>query len=113
MHTRNKEDLAISECIEKGESFAIDNTNVTVRERKKYIDIAKVCGYKVIGYFMESKLKECIERNNLRAGKEKVPPNAITATSNRLVMPSYEEGFDELYFVHNDGQTMTIEGWVI
>ena len=60
---------------------------------------------------MESKLQACIERNNLREGKEKLPAQAIAATSNKLQMPSYEEGFDELYFVANDGDKMTICQW--
>ena len=36
---------------------------------------------------------------------------AIAATSNKLEMPSYREGFDELYFVKNDGEKMAIEKW--
>jgi hypothetical protein len=32
-------------------------------------------------------------------------------TSNKLDMPSYAEGFDELYFVTNDGATMTVSEW--
>ena len=65
----------------------------------------------MIGYFMQSRLRECIERNNRRAGKEKIPSGAIAATSNRLEMPSRAEGFDELYYVANDGVTMTISEW--
>jgi hypothetical protein len=40
-----------------------------------------------------------------------IPSAAIAATSNKLQMPSYDEGFDELYFVKNDGLTMTVEEW--
>ena len=32
-------------------------------------------------------------------------------TSNKLEMPSRSEGFDELYFVTNDGETMSISEW--
>ena len=60
---------------------------------------------------MESRLKECIARNELREGKARVPAKAIAATSNKLQMPSYEEGFDELYYVQNDGNTMTVLDW--
>lgn len=111
LHTRNNENREIERCVLEGKSFAVDNTNVTVTERKKYIDIAKENGYTVIGYFMESKLKDCIERNNRRTGKQRIPSAAIAATSNKMVLPSYEEGFDELYFVHNDGENMIIEKW--
>ena len=36
---------------------------------------------------------------------------AIAMTSNRLELPNRSEGFDELYFVGNDGQNMTISEW--
>ena len=111
LKTRHQEELLIKECVENGESFAIDNTNPTKADRQRYIPIALANGYKVIGYFMESKLQECIERNNLREGKAKIPATAIAATSNKLQMPSYDEGFDELYFVKNDGKKMKISKW--
>ena len=111
LKTRHQEELLISECIKDGKSFAIDNTNPTRADRQRYIPLAQYAGYKVIGYFMESKLKTCIERNNQRTGTARIPTTAIAATSNKLQMPSYAEGFDEIYFVHNDGKTMVSEEW--
>lgn len=111
LKTRHQEELLISECIKDGKSFAIDNTNPTRADRQRYIPLAQYAGYKVIGYFMESKLKTCIERNNQRTGTARIPTTAIAATSNKLQMPSYDEGFDEIYFVKNDGETMVIEDW--
>lgn len=99
LHTRNKENNAIDEAFRAGNDMVIDNTNPTVEDRTKYILKAKKNGYRVIGYFMQSRIQECIARNEQREGKEKVPTIAITATSKKLEMPSYEEGFDELYFV--------------
>lgn len=111
LHTRNKEAILIEECREKGCDYVIDNTNPTREDRARYIPSAKEAGYRIIGYFMESKLQECIRRNNEREGKERIPSKAIAMTSNKLEMPSYEEGFDELYFVKNDGKRMTIYEW--
>ena len=111
LKTRHRENLLIAECFEQGKSFAVDNTNPTRADRQRYIPAAQRAGYKIVGYFMESKLKACVERNNRRTGKEKIPEGAIAATSNRLQMPSYDEGFDKLYFVKNNGKTMTIEEW--
>lgn len=111
LKTRNKERQMLMDCIDAGKDFAVDNTNPTKEDRQRYIVPAKASGYRVIGYFMESKLQICIERNNLREGKEKLPVQAIAATSNKLQLPSYEEGFDELYFVANDGDKMTISQW--
>ena len=111
LKTRYREKLLIEDCIKNGKSFAVDNTNPTRDDRRRYIPLAKAAGYTVIGYFMESKLKDCIERNNRRQGKEKIPSGAIASTSNKLQMPSFDEGFDELYFVKNDGTTMTVSEW--
>ena len=111
LKTRHREKLLIQECVEQGKSFIVDNTNPTKEDRLRYIPIVKAAGYRVIGYFMESKLKDCIARNEQRHGAARIPSMAIAATSNRLQIPSYDEGFDELYFVKNDGQTMTVEKW--
>ena len=111
LKTRYQEQMAINECFEAGKSFVIDNTNPTKDDRKKYIMQAKMKGYRVLGYFMESKLKACITRNNQREGKACIPVKAIVATSNKLQLPECDEGFVELYFVKNNGNTMTVEDW--
>ena len=111
LKTRCQEKLLIEECLLNKRNFAVDNTNPTRLDRERYIIPAKEAGYHIIGYFLESKIKDCIQRNALRKGKARVPEKAIAATSNKLELPSYDEGFDELYFVKNDGETMTIEEW--
>lgn len=111
LHTRNKENMAMDEVFQSKRDMVIDNTNPTTQERKKYILKAKENGYKVVGYFMQSRLQECIARNELREGKEKVPTKAIAATSKKLEMPSYEEGFDELYFVKMTDTDIVVETW--
>lgn len=111
LKTRYQEKLLIEECLNLQKSFAVDNTNPTRADRERYILSAKELGYRVVGYFMESKIKDCMQRNALREGIARVPEKAIAATSNKLEIPSYDEGFDELYFVKNDGTIMTIEKW--
>lgn len=111
LKTRNREEQLVSECFREGKSFAVDNTNPTRADRQRYIPLAQYWGYRIVGYFMESKLQTCIERNNQRSGSAKIPATAIAATSNKLQLPGFDEGFDELYFVKNDGQIMTIEEW--
>ena len=111
LKTRHQENLLIEECMHNESNFAVDNTNPTRLDRERYIKPARESGYRVIGYFLESKIKDCMQRNALRKGKARVPEKAIAATSNKLEIPSYDEGFDELYFVKNNGGTMTIEEW--
>lgn len=111
LKTRKNERRAISACHVRGVDYVVDNTNPTREDRARYIPEAKAMGYRVIGYFMQSRLQECIARNNLREGKERIPAKAIAMTSNRLEMPSFDEGFDELYFVANDGSEMEVSKW--
>ena len=111
LKTRHREKSLTEECLLLGENLAIDNTNPTKADRARYILPAKAAGYRIIGYFMESKLQPCIARNERRTGAARIPIAAIAATSNRLELPTYAEGFDELYFVKNDGETMVVCEW--
>ncbi len=111
LNTRNKERLAIEECIAKEKSFVIDNTNPTKEDRKRYFD--KIAGkdYQAVGYFFRSVISESIERNEQRTGKQYVPRCAIAATSNKLEMPTFEEGFAELYYVYMKDGDFVVEEW--
>ena len=111
LKTRNNEKRMIADCHARGIDYVVDNTNPTRADRERYIPEAKAEGYRVVGYFMQSRLQDCIARNNLRVGKEVIPAKAIAMTSNKLEMPSRAEGFDELYFVANDGNDMVISEW--
>lgn len=111
LHTRNKERLLLEHCLQNGYSFAVDNTNPTMAEREKYIVPAKEYGYKITGYFFQSIIADCMERNRARQGKARVPDKAIPCTSNRLELPSYQEGFDRLYYVKLEHDRFLIEEW--
>lgn len=111
LKTRHQEALLIRDCIANGRSYAIDNTNPQKADRARYIPTAKAAGYHIIGYFMESKIADCMERNRRRSGKARIPDTAIACISNKLEMPNLSEGFDELFFVKNDGRDMEIEKW--
>lgn len=110
LHTRNKEDRLLMECFENGRSFVVDNTNPEISVREKYITKAKEFGYQVIGIFFQSRVKDCMKRNEQRGLK--VPQKAIASMSNNLQLPSLAEGFNELYFVSiNINNTFKISPW--
>lgn len=111
LHTRNKERLLMEECFMTGRSFVVDNTNPTAADRERYISVAKQYGYEVEGYFFQSVIAACVERNHLRSKKACVPDKAIAATSNRMELPSYQEGFDKLYFVRIAQGMFITEEW--
>ena len=111
LRTRNNEKRLIEQCHAEGIDYVVDNTNPTREDRNRYIPTAKAAGYRVIGYYMQSQLQECIRRNAAREGTAQIPRTAIAMTSNRLELPSFAEGFDELYYVANNGAEMKISEW--
>ncbi|NII82566.1 hypothetical protein FHT21_001611 [Pedobacter sp. SG908] len=42
-------------------------------------------------------VRDAVDRNNQRSGKEKVPEIGIRGTFKKLSLPSINESFDELY----------------
>ena len=111
LKTRKREAQLIDTCFAEGKDFCVDNTNLTREERKKYILKAKAHGWSVVGYFLKSVLKDCIERNEQREGDARLPVKAVAAMSNRMELPSPEEGFDELYFVEIRNGNYEISEW--
>ena len=97
LRTRERERKEIELCQGNGISYVVDNTNPTVEDRQRYIPAARQHGYKVIGYYFRASVRESAERN---AKRDRVVPRiAIAGTSAKLQMPSYSEGFDEIYYV--------------
>ena len=111
LHTRNKENIEINEAIAEKKNLVIDNTNPTVEERAKYILKGKAAGYKIIAFFMQSKLQDCIARNEQREGNERISNKAIACTSNKLEIPAYDEGFEKMYFVSIEDGKFKIQDW--
>lgn len=109
MKTRHREAEALRECVAKRMSFVVDNTNVTVAGRERYVAPAKAAGYRVIGYMFEPIVADCVTRNELRQGKAKVPKPALFGTLKRLQRPRFAEGFDELHTVHLRDEEFVVE----
>lgn len=112
LKTRHRESLFIDACLEGKQPFVIDNTNPTVEDRAKYISAASEKGFRVVGFYFSAKLQDALERNSLREGKTRISDKGIRATYSRLQLPSFDEGFNELYYVHiNEENKFIVEEW--
>lgn len=111
LNTRKKERSLLEDCISRELCIVIDNTNPKKEDRQRYIPILKQNNYRIIGCFMQSRIADCISRNKSRSAKDRVSDAAIAATSNKLELPEYAEGFDELYFVRLSDNDFVIEKW--
>jgi predicted kinase len=89
----------IESALGRGASVVVDNTNPTAGDRQPLIQLGREFGTKVVGYYFDSTVRQCIGRNRRRTGKDRVPDVAIFATAKKLERPSYSEGFDELFRV--------------
>ncbi len=99
-HNKNRnrrQTQLIEAALQAGNPVVVDNTNPTVEERRPLIRLGREYGAKIVGYYFESQVRRCLERNRQRTGKDRVPDVAIYATAKKLIRPSYSEGFDELF----------------
>jgi predicted kinase len=93
----------LEEALAAGRSVVVDNTNATRADRLALIALGRSFGARVVGYFFQSRLADCLERNRQRTGKQRVPDVALYATRKRLELPGPAEGYDQLFFVRTLG----------
>jgi hypothetical protein len=95
LRTRHRELAFLTTCLETKMPFVVDNTNPTVAERARYLQPAKQAGFKLVAYLVEVDPAIAAARNATRA--RTVPGAALRDVARRLVKPTPEEGFDELF----------------
>jgi predicted kinase len=112
LKTRRRERILLNACLEAKQPFVVDNTNVTREARAEYISQAKASRFSVVGYYFKSALQSAIERNDQRSGKARIPLKGIVATHRKLELPSYDEGFDRLFYVEiGDDGAFIVKDW--
>jgi predicted kinase len=95
VRTRAREAALLELCLTTRQPFVVDNTNPTVADRARYVEPARVAGFRVIGYLVDATAAEALGRNVLR--ERRVPERGVAGTAKRLIRPAPEEGFDELW----------------
>jgi len=112
LKTRHRERRLLQACVETGQPFVVDNTNPTRAERAVYIRAAKDAGFRVVGYYFQSRVEDCKRRNEQRPSDKQVPLRGILGTTGRMELPSLDEGFDELHYVRiEEAGGFMIEEW--
>jgi predicted kinase len=112
-HNRNKnrrQEHLLRAALSAGRCVVVDNTNPTLEDRRALIGLGVEYGARIVGYFFDAGVRECIRRNEVREGKARVPDVAIYATAKKLVAPSIEEGFDELLCVRLNDSAFEVRG---
>ena len=111
LKTRHREKILLQAMLEAKQPFVVDNTNPAISDREPTIAAAKAARFRVVGYYFQSSAKQAIERNAGREGHAVVPERAILGTYNRLELPTWDEGFDELYYVSCGDGSFEVQEW--
>jgi predicted kinase len=112
-NNRNKnrrQEHLLRAALSAGRCVVVDNTNPTLEDRRVLIGLGGEYGARIVGYFFDAGVHECIRRNEIREGKARVPEVAIYATAKKLVAPSIEESFDELLCVQLNDSAFEVRG---
>ena len=103
----------IEAALQAGRSVVVDNTNPTLEDRSALIELGNIYGAQIIGYYFQSNVSDCLERNRQRIGQDRVPDVAIYATVNKLVRPTYAEGYKQLFHVTMAGNAeFRVRPWI-
>jgi predicted kinase len=99
LKTRHREELIFKACLEAKAKCVIDNTNLTRTDRARYIVPARAIGFRIHGFFFESRIDDALQRNALRHAKACLPALALKSAIKTLQLPEFDEGFDTLSFI--------------
>ena len=84
LKTRPREALLLQACIAARQPFVVDNTNILKRDRARYIELTRPAGFRIVGYYFQSRLQDALQRNRQRTGKANIPDMGVIAKHRRL-----------------------------
>jgi predicted kinase len=105
-HARRREARqrrVVAELLGEGRSVVVDNANPGPAERAPLVAAARAAGVPARAVWLDTPVELCLERNQARTGRARVPLVGVHATRARLTPPSAEEGFDRVDVVRTAG----------
>jgi predicted kinase len=97
LRTRARERAFLELCLSTRQPFVVDATNPTPADRRRYVAPAQAAGFRVVGVLVEVDLDRALGRNDRRDARRRVPTAGVAGTGRRLLPPTPEEGYDELW----------------
>jgi predicted kinase len=86
----------VAELLEAGAHVVVDNTNPAREDRAPLVAAARAAGIPVRAVWVDTPVEVCVERNEAREGRARVPLKGLLGTRGRLVPPSRDEDFDRV-----------------
>lgn len=99
LRTPHREARFVALCLDTRQPFVVDKVSATAKDRRAYAAPARAAGFRCIAHWLDVRPRDAIARNAGRAGEAKIPVAGILGAYERLVVPSLEEGFDEVHRV--------------
>lgn len=87
---KQKHQQYFRDLIETGEDIFVDNTNLTKKRRRFYLEIADKANYRTIGITFDVPLQTLIDRQKTR-GDKSVPINNVIQQFNSYQYPTTDE----------------------
>ena len=106
LKTRRRENILFEAALRSKTKMVIDNTNMTIHDRERYIQRAKDADFDIVSFYFETDLESTLHRNTQREGKANIPEQGVKATFYKLQKPTSSEGFNALFkvkLIENDG----------
>ncbi len=100
LKNRRRESILLEACLSAKQSFVVDNTNLRVEDRERYLKQVTSKEFERVCYYFEPFVHIAMRRNSAR-DTGKVPDVAIRNAVNSLQVPTYAEGFDKIYRVNS------------
>lgn len=82
-----------------GDNIVIDRTNLSVKSRKKLIDLIKPYGYTIDAIVFETPEQSEWERRLASRPNKTIPPAILNNMLISYTVPTMDEGFDSITFV--------------
>ncbi len=108
LKSRKRESDTFFTFIDELRPVVVDNTNPLCQDRARYISLAKIKGYRVIGYQFKVPLTIALQRSVSRKSQKEIPAFIIRNTMKKLQPLVFEEGFDQIFEVGVSGEATLI-----
>ena len=98
-----RQQRVVEQLLADRERVVVDNTNPAPDDRAPLIAAARRAGVTVRAVWVDTPRPVCLQRNEAREGRARVPLVGMLSTRRRLVPPDRGEGFDRVDVVPGDG----------
>lgn len=100
----------IQKYLDEGYSVIADATHINWASRHKLLNALCLTDVEVKVFMMKTNLAICIQRNDMRKGRENVPNEVIVNMHNRMQHPRKDPyQYAEIWNIYDDGTKVLVE----